>query len=129
MMNHIQRILVFLLLTTPLANQAKEFAVTENLHIRSLAASCAACHGTNGNTTHPDNKAPSSKATLAGMDKDHFIKQINAFISGERKSTVMHHHAKGLSVDEIAMLAAFFAEQKPQASSKLQHQALEANHD
>lgn len=74
-------------------------------HARLLAASCAACHGTNGNSV-------GGTAVLAGMDKGLFVKAMTDFRSGERKATVMHRHAKGLTEDEIDKLGDFFAAQK-----------------
>ncbi len=123
------RVTFWIALLLPAITYGKEITDIDNVHIRSLAASCAACHGTNGNTVHPAGKAPEGKATLAGMESSNITKQLMAFKSGERKSTVMHHHAKGLSTDEIEQLAAFFAAQKPQQSQPLNHQILEANHD
>lgn len=78
-------------------------------HIRTLAASCAACHGTNGN-------ALAGNAVLAGMDANYFITQMLAFKDGSRPATVMHHHAKGLNVDEINLLANYFSQQKRAAN-------------
>ena len=75
-------------------------------HIRTLAASCAACHGTQGNSA-------GGLPSLAGLDRKYFIVQMQAFASGERKATVMHHHAKGLKLDEIEQLASYFSSQKP----------------
>lgn len=74
-------------------------------HVLTLAASCAACHGTNGNSV-------SGTPVLAGLDASHFTRQMLAFRSGERSSTVMHRHAKGLTEQEIAELAQYFAVQK-----------------
>ena len=97
------------------------------LHIRTLAASCAACHGTNGN-------AHGGNAVLAGMDKNYFITQMLTFKNGDRPATVMHRHAKGLQVDEINQLAAYFATQKPLATLSphkqiLKPQTLKTDHD
>jgi len=78
---------------------------TVDAHSRNLAASCAACHGTNGNSV---GGAP----VLAGMDKAFFINQMKDFKSGARPATVMHHHAKGFSDEEFEKLADFFAAQK-----------------
>jgi len=73
-------------------------------HIEVLAASCAACHGTNGNSV-------GGTPVLAGPDPEYFIKQMHAFRAGTRASTVMHHHATGLTPEEIAELADYFARQ------------------
>jgi cytochrome c553 len=78
-------------------------------HIRVLAASCAACHGTQGNSV-------GITPSLAGLDAGYFVTQMLAFKQGERSSTVMHHHAKGLNVDEINALATYFSEQKRHTS-------------
>jgi sulfide dehydrogenase cytochrome subunit len=48
---------------------------------------------------------------LAGMKPEHFITQMTAFRTGERSSTVMHHHAKGLTQEEIQLLAEHFSRQ------------------
>lgn len=73
-------------------------------HLRVLAASCAACHGTNGNSV-------GGTPVLAGLAPAYFITQMQAFRSGELNSTVMHRHAKGLTDAEIHLLADYFARQ------------------
>jgi len=90
-------------------------------HIKTLAASCAACHGTNGNSV-------GGTPVLAGLDQTHFISQMQAFRSGERTSTVMHHHAKGLTVDEIEQLAVYFSAQKRAIAVMPPHQKLDTAH-
>lgn len=80
-------------------------------HLRVLAASCAACHGSNGNSV-------GGTPVLAGLDASHFTLQMKAFRSGERTSTVMHHHAKGLTEDEINALATYFAAQPRTAANQ-----------
>jgi cytochrome c553 len=74
-------------------------------HIQTLAASCAACHGSQGNSV-------GGTSVLAGLDASHFVLQMMAFRNGSRSSTVMHRHAKGLTVEEINDLAIYFAQQK-----------------
>lgn len=80
----------------------------QNLHIRSLAASCAACHGTNGNS------ASANTPSIAGAGKANFVSSMQAFKSGARPATVMHRHAKGLTDQEIEDLAEFFSRQPRQ---------------
>lgn len=92
-------------------------ALTRQLHTRSLAASCAACHGTNGNSV-------GDTAKLAGKDKADFVAKMLAFKSGERAATVMHHHAKGLNSQEIDDLAEYFSTQIPHQSASLVPQKL-----
>ena len=79
-------------------------AARADAHVRTLAASCAACHGTNGNSA-------GGTPVLAGLERNHFVLQMQAFRSGGRSSTVMHHHAKGLVDAEIEQLADYFAAQ------------------
>lgn len=73
-------------------------------HLRVLAASCAACHGTEGNSV-------GGTPVLAGLDRGYFVSQMQAFRSGARAATVMHRHAKGLTEAEIEQLADYFAAQ------------------
>lgn len=72
---------------------------------RSLSASCAACHGTNG-------KSAGGMPVLAGLDKTYFVTQMKDFKSGARPATVMHHHASGYTDEEFEKMAEFFAAQK-----------------
>ncbi len=74
-------------------------------HTQTLAASCAACHGSQGNSV-------GGTSVLAGLDASHFVLQMMAFRNGSRSSTVMHRHAKGLTVEEINDLAVYFSLQK-----------------
>ena len=94
------------------------------LHTRSLAASCAACHGTKGNNVS-DNVSDTAK--LAGIDKADFLAKMIAFKSGERAATVMHHHAKGLSLQEINNLADYFTKQVIHPQAVLMPQNLSAS--
>ncbi len=73
-------------------------------HIRTLAGSCAACHGTNGNSV-------GGIPALAGVDAKQFREKLHAFRSGEQASTVMFRHARGLTDEEIRQLAAYFSQQ------------------
>lgn len=81
------------------------YAAEPDSHLRVLAASCAACHGSNGNSI-------GGTPVLAGLDASHFRLQMKSFRSGERTSTVMHHHAKGLTEAEIEALSDYFAAQR-----------------
>lgn len=90
-------ILLFLFIALPASAEVDKRA-------RSLASTCAACHGTDG-------KSVGGTAVLAGMDKAEFIKQMTSFKSGQRKVTVMHQHAKGYSDEEIEKMAAYFSTQ------------------
>lgn len=76
--------------------------------VRALAANCAACHGTNGKT-QPGSSVPA----LAGRPKESLVIAMQEFKDGKRTATLMHQIAKGYSVEEIAALGDYFANQKP----------------
>lgn len=97
------------------------------LHTRVLAASCAACHGTLGNAV--TGNTTERNAVLAGKDRSDFITKMLGFKSATHKSTVMHHHAKGLTEAEISQLADFFAQQPVTNANPIATQVLKANHD
>ena len=92
------------LLAWPMAGTAFAQDATA-LHARSLAATCAQCHGTDG-------RAPPGSAVpaLAGMAAPYLIEQMQAFKGGARPGTVMPQLAKGYSDAQIALLAGYFAQ-------------------
>ncbi|HEY9210306.1 MAG TPA: c-type cytochrome [Methylotenera sp.] len=109
------------------AAAAYDVHISYDVHIRSLAASCAACHGTQGNAVSINNNNDSTPA-LAGVSKTDIISKLQAFKSGERSATVMHRHAKGLTADEITALAEYFSKQVPHSPISLKPQKLRADH-
>ena len=79
----------------------------EALYTKSLAATCANCHGTNGKVV-----SGSPVVGLAGLPADYIASQMKAFKSGALPATVMHQLAKGFSDAQIDQMAAYFAAQK-----------------
>ncbi len=73
---------------------------------RNLAATCANCHGTNGN-------AQGDMKPLAGMAADKMIAMLADFKSGAQPATIMHQIVKGYTDEQIRLVADFFAAQKP----------------
>ena len=71
---------------------------------RYIAANCANCHGTNGNSV-------GGMESLAGYDRDKFISVMKAFKAGEKPATIMHQISQGYSDEQVAALADFFASQ------------------
>lgn len=71
-----------------------------------LGHACAGCHGTDGRSAGP------ATPGIAGIDPEHFVATMRAFRNGKRPATVMDRIAKGYGDDELAAMAAFFA-QKP----------------
>ena len=72
---------------------------------RSLAATCANCHGTDG-------RSVGGIEPLAGMDKSEMVRKLNEFRSGAKPATVMHQLAKGYTPQQIDLIAGYFAAQK-----------------
>lgn len=83
--------------------------------ITTLAASCAACHGPQGNSL-------GVTPTLAGLNQDYFVERMLGFRNGSAPATVMQHHAKGLTEVEIKALAVYFASQTRKTPPPLPHQ-------
>ncbi len=75
------------------------------MQVRSWAAACANCHGTNG-------QAQPGMESLAGVNKDDIVKKMLDFKAGRKPATIMHQLAKGYSDDQIQAIAAYFAAQK-----------------
>lgn len=113
------------------AAEVVAYSAEQTTHIRALAASCAACHGTFGNSVvhRGDEDKSGANAALAGMSATDFTEIMLGFRDGSRKATVMHHHAKGLTLDEINHLAQHFSQQKPAVKSPLKSQVLKADHE
>ena len=86
---------------------AQTDAGKEALYVKSLAATCANCHGTNGRAVEG-----SSVVSIAGLDKAYMIAQMKAFKDGTRPATIMHQLSKGYSDAQIETLATYFAAQK-----------------
>ena len=72
---------------------------------RNLAATCANCHGTNG-------KSLGGMESLAGEPKEKLLQKLNDFRSGDKPATIMHQIVKGYSDEQLALISAWFAEQK-----------------
>jgi cytochrome subunit of sulfide dehydrogenase len=88
-------------------NTGIQAQTAEALYIKSLAATCANCHGTNGKAVDG-----SSVVTLAGMQRDYIVAQMAAFKAGTRPATIMHQISKGYSDEQIAQIATYFSQQK-----------------
>ncbi|MCX7226168.1 MAG: class I cytochrome c [Burkholderiales bacterium] len=81
-------------------------AQVDPLHVRSWAASCAACHGTDG-------RAQPGMISLAGVPKEVTIQKMLDYKAGRvPAATIMHQLAKGYSDEQIAAIAGYFAAPK-----------------
>ena len=70
---------------------------------RSLAATCAACHGSDGRS------ATQEVVSLAGLPREHIASQLRAFRDGARPGTIMQQIAKGYSDQQIELMADYFS--------------------
>lgn len=102
-MFHTTRAAAALLLTAAAALPAQ---AQDMILARNLAATCANCHGTNGN-------ARGDMKPLAGVAADKIIAMVADYKSGNQPATIMHQISKGYTDDQIKLIAAFFAAQKP----------------
>ena len=74
---------------------------------RNLAATCANCHGTNGQARGKDVKP------LAGVAAEKILAQLADYRSGAQPATIMHQIAKGYTDEQLKLVAQWFAAQKP----------------
>ena len=71
--------------------------------VRTWAATCAACHGTEG-------RDQGAIPAIAGRGAETLYRALIEFKGGQRPAaTVMHQHAKGYSDDELRRIAQYFA--------------------
>jgi cytochrome c553 len=98
--------LAMLLLTPTAALRAAP--EDEALRTRSLAATCAQCHGTDGRSA-PGAIVP----PLAGRPASVLVDKLMAFRTGSAPSTVMGQLAKGYNDEQIRRLASYFAALPP----------------
>ncbi len=73
--------------------------------VRTWAASCAACHNTEG-------RSLGGMPALAGRSADDLYRALIEFRTGKRPATVMHQHARGYTEDELRRIADWFASVK-----------------
>lgn len=91
-----------LVLAPPLA-AAQDTQLANNL-ARNLAATCANCHGTNG-------QARGDMKPLAGVSAEKIVAAVADYKSGAQPATIMHQIAKGYTDEQIRLVAAYFAAQ------------------
>lgn len=77
---------------------------------KTKAASCAGCHGEDGNSMMP------GFPKLAGQHQGYLVKQLQAFKGGARLSPMMAPLAAGLDDQDIAEIAAYYAGNKISAN-------------
>ena len=81
--------------------------MAQDAHLaRNLAATCANCHGTNGN-------ARGDMKPLAGVAAEKILAQIADFKSGAQPATIMHQISKGYTDEQLKLIAALL--RRPEA--------------
>lgn len=73
---------------------------------RNLAATCANCHGTNG-------QARGDMKPLAGLSAEKIVAMLADYKSGAQPATIMHQISKGYTDEQIKLIAGYFAAQQP----------------
>jgi sulfide dehydrogenase cytochrome subunit len=89
-----------------LAAAALPAAAQDMVLARNLAATCANCHGNNGN-------ARGDMKPLAGVPADKIVAMLADYKNGNQPATIMHQIAKGYTDEQVKLIAAYFAAQKP----------------
>jgi len=99
--------LAALALGLALAGAAASAKDAQRLRTRSLAATCAQCHGTEGQAVEGE-----ALVRLAGLPKDYLFNQLLAFRTGQRPATIMHQITRGYSQEQLEELAGYFASRR-----------------
>jgi cytochrome c553 len=71
-------------------------------HTQVIASTCLSCHG-------PGGKSLGAIPSLAGLDKEYFVKSMKDFKSGARTGSIMKRHASGYTDAEYEAMGAYFA--------------------
>lgn len=89
------------------ANAGEKAKVGDAEKGKALSASCAACHGADGNSTNPE------WPKLAGQGEAYLVKQLMDYRNDRRKNAVMSSMAKAIESDEAVLhIAAYYSNEK-----------------
>jgi sulfide dehydrogenase cytochrome subunit len=69
---------------------------------QAIGQTCFVCHGADGKSAGPI-------ASLAGLPKDHVVRQMTEFKTDRRPGTIMNRIAKSYTDEQIAAIADFVA--------------------
>lgn len=73
---------------------------------KAKSATCAACHGADGNSVNPE------WPKVAGQHASYIVLQLQAYKEGKRQNALMSPMAMGLSDADMADLAAYYSSQQ-----------------
>lgn len=97
-----RRLLILNLILLSSFAYAVEVRADEITRAVMLSNSCAACHGTDGNS-------PGAMPSINGKSAQFISRALIEFREGKREATVMGRHAAGYSDDEIQLIADYFS--------------------
>ncbi len=103
-LNRIENIVGALIVLTLIAGNA--IAAGDADAGKDKSATCAACHGGDGNSVNP------AWPSLAGQHASYIAKSLRSFKEGTRSDPLMSAQANMLSDEDIDNLAAYYATQK-----------------
>ena len=83
---------------------SKNIAADEVSRGALLASMCSTCHGINGKGSVP-------MPAIAGMEVDDFVDLMQAFSSGDQKTSIMDRHSQGYTEAELKLIAEYFSKQ------------------
>ena len=69
---------------------------------QAMVQTCYVCHG-------PDGKSAGPIASLAGLPREHVVRQLTEFKTDRRPGTIMNRIAKSYSDEQIVAIAEFIA--------------------
>ncbi|QTR50480.1 c-type cytochrome [Candidatus Thiothrix anitrata] len=101
-----KKVLTFVLTGLAISVAASAWAEGGNAEAgKTKSATCAACHGMDGNSTNPE------WPKLAGQHANYLVKQLANFKDDARVNATMSPMAKPLSEQDMADLAAYYSSQ------------------
>ena len=107
-----KKTLVIVFASLAMMASAASFAKGDPAKGKELSATCAACHGADGNSTNPE------WPKLAGQGEAYLSKQLHDYRSEARVNAVMSAQAMLIASDEdVEHLAAYFASQEASPGS------------
>ena len=100
-----KKVLMFVLTGLAISITASAWAEGNAETGKTKSATCAACHGADGNSVNPE------WPKLAGQHPNYIVKQLTNFKEDARVNASMSPMAKPLSEQDMADLAAYFSSQ------------------
>lgn len=104
-----KKALIIALTTLAVGSAASAWAAGDPVAGKTKSATCAACHGADGNSVNP------TWPKLAGQHESYIKKQLTNFRDGVRVDASMSPQAANLSDQDIEDLAAYYSTQASSA--------------